>query len=57
MLDSTLEVTSTNDQEATPSDSVTDDAVTELPTSSSSSETLQGLPNDLLPKESHSTTR
>ena len=34
MLDSTLEVTSTNDQEATPSDSVTDDAVTELPTSS-----------------------
>ena len=32
MLDSTLEVTSTNDQEATPSDSVTDDAVTDLPT-------------------------
>ena len=37
MIDSTSEITSTNNKEATPSDSVSDDVVTELPTSSLSS--------------------
>ena len=44
MGDSTPEVTSINDKEATPSDSVSDDVVNELPTSSSSSWSSQDLP-------------
>ena len=51
MSDLNVEVTSENNQEATLFDSISDDVVTELPTSSSSSKTLQDLPMTRYPRQ------